>query len=203
MQTGNTVFVALGTSGQNNRPLGWARSLMSLGCFAIGSVVFSRLHTLMGGGRLRRTVAFSFFFQTACVIVAVAIIQAGVIDGAYPSRHPAGFVDLKELIPVALLSFQAAGQIVNSRALGVSSIPTVVITSLLCDTLCDPKLLARWSANPTRNKRVVAFLLTFVGAIVGGWLSKGSGAVMPSLWLVAGFKALVTLSWLGWKGKEE
>lgn len=202
MQTGNTVFVALGTSGQNNRPLGWARSLMSLGCFAIGSVVFSRLHTFMGGGRLRRTVTFSFFFQTVCVLVSAAIIEAGVIDGTYPSRHPPGFVDLRELIPVALLSFQAAGQIVNSRALGVSEVPTVVITSLLCDTLCDPKILARWQDNPKRNKRICAFLLTFVGAIVGGWVSKGSSAVMPSLWLVFGLKALVTISWLGWKRKE-
>lgn len=33
--------------------------------------------------------------------------------------------------------FQSAGQIMASRALGFSEIPTVVITSLLCDLVLD------------------------------------------------------------------
>lgn len=200
MQTGNTIFVALGTSGQNNRPFGWARSLCSIGCFTIGCLLFARFHQLLGGARLRRTVLGSFFLQTVCVVVAAAIIQGGVIDGRYPSQRDPADVNFTELAAVALLSFQAAGQIVNSRGLGVSEVPTVVITSLLCDLVSDDRLLARYSANEKRNRRAIAFVLTLLGAICGGWISKATGMVQPSLWLVAAIKAAITVGWLGWGG---
>ncbi|KAI2636605.1 hypothetical protein GGS26DRAFT_549745 [Hypomontagnella submonticulosa] len=196
MQTGNTVFVALGTSGQNNRPFGWARSLCSIGCFTIGCLAFSRFHKLIGGGRLRRTLFFSFLLQTVCVIVAATIIQTGVVDGGYPSRRDPTDVDFLELVPVALLSFQAAGQIVNSRGLGISEVPTVVITSLLCDLVSDEKILQPLRKNVKRNRRAIAFVLTLLGAICGGWISKSTGAVQPSLWFVGAIKATITVSWL-------
>ncbi|KAL7626036.1 hypothetical protein AAE478_002806 [Parahypoxylon ruwenzoriense] len=196
MQTGNTVFVALGTSGQNNRPFGWARSLCSIGCFTVGCLAFSRLHKLIGGGRLRRTLFFSFLLQTVCVAVAATIIQTGIVDGRYPSQRDPADVDFLELVPVALLSFQAAGQIVNSRGLGVGEVPTVVITTLLCDLISDEQILLPLGKNVKRNRRAVAFVLTLLGAICGGWISKATSAVQPSLWFVAAIKAAITLSWL-------
>ncbi|KAI2613129.1 uncharacterized protein GGS25DRAFT_478628 [Hypoxylon fragiforme] len=196
MQTGNTVFVALGASGQNNRPFGWARSLCSIGCFTIGCLVFSRLHKLIGGGRLRRTVFFSFLLQTVFVVVAATIIQTGIVDGRYPSRRDPNVMDFLELAPVALLSFQAAGQITNSRGLGLSEVPTVVITTLLCDLISDERILDPLTQNVKRNRRAVAFLLTLLGAICGGWISKATGAVQPSLWFVAAIKATITIFWL-------
>ncbi|KAI5860524.1 hypothetical protein GGS23DRAFT_227458 [Durotheca rogersii] len=200
MQTGNTVFVALGTSGQNNRPLGWARSLCSIGCFTIGCFAFSRLHKLIGGGRLRRTLFFSFLLQTALVVVVAAIIQTGVVDGRYPPHRDPASVDLLEFVPVALLSFQAAGQIVNSRGLGVGEVPTVVITSLLCDLVSDEQILQPLRKNVKRNRRAVGFVLTLVGGICGGWMLKSTGAVQPGLWLVAAIKGVVMIAWLFIKG---
>ncbi|KAK9772515.1 putative DUF1275 domain protein [Seiridium cardinale] len=197
MQTGNTIFVALGTSGQNNKPFGWARSLCSIGCFTVGCFTFARLHKLIGGARLRRTVFLSFLLQTICVVVAAAIIQGGIIDGSYPSHRDPNDVNFTELAAVALLSFQAAGQIVNSRGLGVSEVPTVVITSLLCDLISDEQLLVRFDRNAKRNRRAIAFVLTLLGAICGGWISKATGAVQPSLWFVAALKGAITAGWLG------
>ncbi|KAI0834425.1 hypothetical protein F5Y06DRAFT_153972 [Hypoxylon sp. FL0890] len=199
MQTGNTVFVALGASGQNNKPFGWARSLCSIGCFTIGCLAFSRLHKFIGGGRLRRTLLFSFTLQTVCVVVAATIIQTGIVDGTYPSQRDPADVDFIELAPVALLSFQAAGQIVNSRGLGVSEVPTVVITSLLCDLVSDERILDPVRKNVKRNRRALAFVLTLLGTICGGWISKATGAVQPSLWFVGAIKGAITLSWLGIK----
>lgn len=189
--------MALGTSGQNNRPYGWARSLCSIGCFAFGCITFARLHKLIGGHRLRRTVLFSFLFQTICVIIAAAIIQSGIIDGRYPSPRDPADVNFTELAVVALLSFQAAGQIVNSRGLGVSEVPTVVITSLVCDLVSDEALLAGLTKNGKRNRRFIGFVLTLVGAIVGGWISKSTGQVGPCLWFVAALKACISVYWLG------
>ncbi|KAI1180714.1 DUF1275 domain protein [Nemania sp. FL0916] len=202
MQTGNTVFIALGTSGQNNRPYGWARSLTSIGSFIVGCVTFSRFHALLGRGRQRRTVFVSFLAQTMLVALATGIIQGGLIDGRYPSRRDPSDVDFAELAPIALLSFQAAGQIVNSRGLGVAEVPTVVITTLLCDLVSDPDILAPFAANPKRNKRAVAFTLTLVGAIAGGFISKSTGLVQNSLWLVAALKLAITVFWY-FCGKEK
>lgn len=202
MQTGNTVFVALGTSGQNNRPFGWARSLTSIGSFIVGCVSFSRFHALVGRGRQRRTVFISFLAQTVFVALAAGLIQGGLIDGHYPSRRDPADVDFRELAPIALLSFQAAGQIVNSRGLGVAEVPTVVITTLLCDLVSDPDIFAPLARNPKRNKRAVAFALTLVGAIAGGFISKVTGLVQNSLWLVAALKLSITVFWF-FCGKEK
>ncbi|CAJ2504712.1 Uu.00g121060.m01.CDS01 [Anthostomella pinea] len=108
---------------------------------------FSRLPKLTGSARLRRTLFVSFLLQTICAV-----------------RN----VDFSALAPVALLSFQAAGQIVDRRGLGVSE-----------------QFLAPLARNAKRNRRAVAFVLTLVGAICGGWISKATGAVQPSLWFVA------------------
>ena len=98
---------------------------------------------------------------------------------------------------MALLSFQAAGQIVNSRGLGVGEVPTVVITSLVCDLVSDEMLLAGLTKNGKRNRRFIGFVLTLLGGIVGGWISKSTGQVSPSLWFVAAIKACITLYWVG------
>ena len=198
---GNTIFVALGTSGQNNKPYGWARSLMSIVCFVLGSFAFSRFYQVLGGKR-RSTLVLSFVGQAVFVIVAAAIVQGGVIDGRYPSRRDPSEVDFKELIIIALLSFQAAGQIVSSRKLNVGEVPTVVVTSMLCDLVSDPALFSI-ARNDKRNRRAIAFVLTLLGGICGGWISKAAGAVDPSLWTVAGLKILIALAWVFWKGEAK
>lgn len=144
----------------------------------------------------------SFLIQSILVIVAASIVQGGVVDGSYPSKRPPTEVDFKELIIIALLSFQAAGQIVSSRTLKVGEVPTVVVTSMLCDLMSDPALLSL-ARNDKRNRRFVAFVLTLVGAICGGWISKAAGAVDPSLWTVAGIKFVIACGWLFWKAEPD
>ncbi|GAO18636.1 hypothetical protein UVI_02058700 [Ustilaginoidea virens] len=198
---GNTIFVALGTSGYNNKPYGWARSLCSIAFFILGSFAFSRF-ALTLGGRRRGVVMLSFLLQSLMVVVAASIIQGGVIDGSYPSRRPPTDVDFKELIVIALLSFQAAGQIVSSRTLKVGEVPTVVVTSMLCDLMSDPALFTL-GKNPKRNRRFIAFVLTLVGAICGGWISKAASAVDPSLWTVAAIKLAIACAWYFWKSEAD
>ncbi|OJD34195.1 uncharacterized protein BKCO1_24000137 [Diplodia corticola] len=202
MQTGNTIFVALGASHQNTKPYGWARSLCSIGCFVLGSLFFSRLSLLLGPKR-RIALTTSFALQTMFVVVAAAIVQGGAIDGAVPQRTSSAdaAVHWNELAPIALLSFQSAGQIVCSRALGLGEVPTVVVTSLLCDLMSDTALLAGLTANVKRNRRAAAFALTLVGAIAGGWISKATRGVEYALWVVAGIKLGITAAWALWREK--
>lgn len=203
MQTGNTIFLALGASDQNSKPYDWARSLCSIGCFALGAVFFSRLHRrLSPKGPQRGSLALGFLLQAVCVCIAAALVQAGAV--AQRQQIGAAHVDWRELAPIALLSFQAAGQIVASRVLGVGEVPTVVVTSLLCDLMSDPLLASRplLRGRRKRNNRIAAFVLTLVGSIIGGWMLKGTGQVQPVLWLVFGIKASISMSWVMWKAEE-
>ncbi|KAG6364243.1 hypothetical protein INS49_005842 [Diaporthe citri] len=202
MQTGNTIFLALGASNQNIKPYDWARSLVSIGCFAIGAVFFSRLHKHLAPRPTQRGVlALGFFIQAACVCASAALAEAGAVN----QRQVEGeHTDWREIAPIALLSFQAAGQIVASRVLGVNEIPTVVITSLMCDLMSDPRLLARpvFTGNRKRNNRVGGFVLTLVGSIIGGWMLKATRQVQPVLWLVFAIKFVISIGWVVWKGQD-
>ncbi|KAJ5989748.1 hypothetical protein N7499_010281 [Penicillium canescens] len=198
MQTGNTIFVGLGASNQNARPYGWARSLTSIGCFVLGCFLFARLHSALGARR-RGCLMMSFMLQTSIIILTAGLVEGGAISSALGDRLAQTAPPWDQEVPIVLLSIQSAGQIVASRALGFNEIPTVVITSLLCDLVSDPKLFL--IRNQKRDRRVIAFVLTLLGAIIGGWVTKATQAISPTLWLSAGIKAVVVLAWGLWKAK--
>jgi uncharacterized membrane protein YoaK (UPF0700 family) len=141
----------------------------------------------------------SFFIQASLILITTALVQAGVVSSAMKSGVVQTTTRWDSEVPIVLLSFQSAGQIVASRSLGYNEIPTVVITSLLCDLMSDPKLFLL--RNEKRNRRLAAFILTLVGAIVGGWVTKATQQISPVLWLAAGIKFSVVLSWGFWKSK--
>ncbi|KAJ5678548.1 uncharacterized protein N7477_004181 [Penicillium maclennaniae] len=195
MQTGNTIFVGLGASNQNPRPYGWARSLTSIGCFTVGCFLFAWLNRAVGAQR-RGSLMLSFLIQASIILITASLIQTGVVSSKLDSQSQ-GTTHWSQEVPIVLLSLQSAGQIVASRALGFNEIPTVVITSLLCDLMSDPKLFLL--RNEKRDRRVVAFILTLIGAIVGGWVTKATGEIAPTLWLSAGIKLAVVIAWGFWK----
>ncbi|KAJ5964978.1 uncharacterized protein N7479_004854 [Penicillium vulpinum] len=195
---GNTIFVGLGASHQNLRAYGWARSLTSIGCFIVGSFIFARLHRFFGA-RQRRSLMLSFVLQASIILLTAGLVQGGAISSTLDSKGSQAIPPWDQEVPIVLLSLQSAGQIVASRAMGFNEIPTVVITSLLCDLMSDPQLfLVR---NVKRDRRIIAFVLTLVGAIVGGWVTKVTGAISPILWLSAGIKGVLVLAWAFWKAK--
>ncbi|KAK1145692.1 hypothetical protein N8T08_003928 [Aspergillus melleus] len=197
MQTGNTIFVGLGASNQNPRPYGWARSLTSIGCFIIGSFVFARLNRLLGPKK-RGTLILSFLLQVVMLILTAALVTGGAIAGIPENPYSTSEAETEwtQEVPIVLLSIQSAGQIVASRALGFNEIPTVVITSLICDMMSDPKLFLL--RNEKRDRRLLAFVLTMVGAIAGGWITKGTGDIYAALWIAAGIKLGIAGAWVFW-----
>ncbi|KAI9037147.1 YoaK family protein [Aspergillus affinis] len=197
MQTGNTIFVGLGASNQNPRPYGWARSLTSIGCFIIGSFFFARLNRLLGPKK-RGTLILSFLLQVIMLILTAALVTGGAIAGIPENPYSTSEAETEwtQEVPIVLLSIQSAGQIVASRALGFNEIPTVVITSLICDMMSDPKLFLL--RNEKRDRRLLAFVLTLVGAIAGGWITKGTGDIYAALWIAAGIKLGIAGAWVFW-----
>ena len=113
-----------------------------------------------------------------------------------------GDVDWNSEVLVALLSFQSAGQIIGSRTLGLAEIPSVVVTSMLCDIASDPNLTVPMKSNVKRNRRIFAFSGILVGSVVGGFITEGTGEVQIVLWIAGGLKIGIMIAWLMWPGKR-
>ena len=131
--------------------------------------------------------------------------MAGVIQGATVEgrlHKLSDEMDWRQCLPIALLSFQSAGQIVTSRALRIPEIPTVVLTSMIHDFATDPILLAPWSKNPKRNYRLAAFAATLVGAVAGGFVSIKTGKMQSTLWVVGALKLGIAGAWVVWPAEE-
>ena len=105
------------------------------------------------------------------------------------------------VLPLGLLSFGMAGQIVASRTLGLNEVPTVVLTSVYTDLISDAQLVAPLTHNVKRNRRALAVITLLVGSIIGGWIGKTEG-LTPVLWMTAGIKAIIAVSWAFWRGND-
>ncbi|RAH76469.1 hypothetical protein BO86DRAFT_325668, partial [Aspergillus japonicus CBS 114.51] len=198
--TGNTIVLGLGASNlPRDAPYGWLKSLVSISSFLLGSFCFSRAGRLLGPTR-RGTLFASFMVQVALIVIAVSLIQAGLI--AQPdvnSTHQHHL--LLDLIPIGLLAFQSAGSINSTRSLGYNEIPSVVITSVYFDIASDMNIFA--GKNVKRNRRVAGVVMLLVGAIVGGWLNRSAGGMASTFWLAAGIKFLIGCGWLVWAPKKQ
>lgn len=196
-QTGNSILFGLGasTSHTTARPYRWAKSLVAIVAFVWGCVVFAHTTRVLGNRR-RGTLILSFVVQGSIVLIAAGFIQGEVVEGRLHLLSEE--MDWRQCLPIALLSFQAAGQIVASRALGHDTIPTVVLTSMLHDIATDPRFLVRWGENRKRNQRVGAFVAVVIGAVAGGFLSVSTGRMQTTLWVVGGLKLAIAGAWGVW-----
>ncbi|EER25518.1 hypothetical protein CPC735_066180 [Coccidioides posadasii C735 delta SOWgp] len=196
MQTGNVVFLALGVSGQPPEPrFRWAKSLIAIATFISAVLFFTHASRLLGPLR-RSTLLASFMLQTGSILASSILVETGIIDSEISSSIHG--VHWLQMVPIALLAFQAAGQIVTSRMVQVEEIPTVVLTTVLADLFIDPRVLAK--TNLVRNRRGATVLALFGGAMLSGALTKAVD-LSCSLWLAAGIKGVITICWALWRPK--
>jgi len=202
MQTGNTIFLALGASNQPpGEPYGWLKSLTSIFLFLCGCLFFSQSRRIKP--HARGTLSLSFFIQSVLIIIAASLVTGNVVQEPHGTVVESSSVThFKDLIPIGFLAFQSGGQIVASRLLGFNEVPTTVLTSVYCDLMSDPKILAPFKDNLKRNRRFAAAIALLVGGICGGFLSKSKARMSTSLWIAAGIKMGISLSWLLWKPKR-
>lgn len=214
MQTGNTIFAALGVSGlpETSPSFAWTKALMAIVCFNIGAFCFANFHRLLSP-RKRWVLIASFGTQCAMIITAASLITAGVVsnkrqgvaqkDQEQNSKIDSSFPFL-DLLPIGLLAFQSAGQVVASRILKYNAMPTVVLTTLYTDLMMDSHLLtAGLFEDPQRNRRAASAVALFVGAVIGGVIAKSWLGFAGALWIGAFIKGLMALAWLLWKPLTE
>lgn len=140
----------------------------------------------------------SFALQTLFLLVPAILVQIHTVS-PIPENNPTVWV---QNVAIALISFQAAGQIIVSRLLSFPEIPTVALTAIMSDLLLDEKLFQRpLSSNPKRNRKIAFLLALFCGAMLAGGISKGPGLAC-GLWLAMGLKVCITVSWFVWHETE-
>jgi uncharacterized membrane protein YoaK (UPF0700 family) len=193
MQTGNTVYIGLGLAAPSESTR-WIKSGTSLGCFCVGSFLFSRFHRFVGQRR-RITLIASFAFQTVLIMAAAAMVTFG------PEGGGKNDIAWNVLVPIALVAFQSCGQAVTSRALKYNALTSVVLTSIYCDLFSDTQLFHLH--NVERNQRLGAPIMLLMGAIAGGKFAHSSFGIAGALWTAAGLKLLVVIAWFFWPAEEE
>lgn len=194
MQTGNTIYLGLGLvePASSNR---WIKSLISIGCFCLGSLCFSSFHRILGP-RKRWVVLASFSTQMCFIVAAATMVTLG-------STNEPG-LDWHVVVPLALLAFQSSGQAVASRVFQFNGLPSVVLTSTYCDLFSDPKLFTGGlRQDPERNRRIFAPLLLLTGACSGGLFAKSSMGLAGALWTAAALKGCIICAWILWKAAED
>lgn len=194
---GNTIYLGLGLASPNesNR---WQKALLSIAAFMIGSMFFGYFHRVCGGSPTRRWIMIcSFLLQTLLIVIpAILVTRSIVVDGE--SMH------WSNILSISLLSIQSSGQAVASQALSYAELPTVVLTSVYRDLMSDPGLFApKPSANPKRNRRAGAIVLLLGGAAVSKVLGSSPVGLEGALWLAAGIKAAVTVTWMFWASEQD
>jgi hypothetical protein len=195
---GNTVYFGLGASGQPvSQPWRWAKSGVSILSFMLGSFAFSRFMRAMGPRR-RGVIIFCLALQALLTFGAALSATTGLVPPDAGNQLPHNWI---VLFPLAMLSAQAGGQCVLSRALGYNEMPSVVLTSAYCDLVMDPQIFSSITANAKRNRRVASALMILAGAAIGGFMTKDTD-IGPALWLGSALKTVMAASWLFWKAEE-
>lgn len=140
----------------------------------------------------------SFLIQALLTFISGALVVTGVVHKDAGTQIPQNFI---VLLPLALLSFQSAGQIVASRMLAFNEIPTVVLTSTYCDLMMDAALFtAPITQNSKRNRRFISAIALLFGAALGGVLTRG-GSIADALWIAGIVKVVMAVIWVFWKGE--
>ncbi|KAK5064993.1 hypothetical protein LTR84_000828 [Exophiala bonariae] len=232
MQTGNTVFAALGLGGQPkaSHDQQYYKSLTSIAAFCHGTLFFSALHRYPTGlseqPSSRRRVIFiiSFSVQTVFIIIAASLVTVNLVSnkpfesGTFSSgsaKNPSKMPNFLDLCPVAILAFQAAGQVTLSRLLAMLDLPTIVLSTLYHDFTADLySLRTSWRnrtslqhffLGPQRRQatRLASILSLFIGGIVGGETYKSKAGMAGALWMAAGLKLAVTMAYVFWRQEKK
>lgn len=232
--TGNTVFAALGVGGQPqaSHKQQYFKSLLAIGSFCVGTLFFNFMHRWHTGlaqtsnARRRWVFALSFLVQTSCILAAAALVQRGVvsnqpfISGGFSSGSQVfAYVDgsphYLDLVPIAILSFESAGQVCLSRVLSVIELPTIVLSTLYHDFTADlygTRQLWKQSSSlkdfafvqfRRQAKRFMSIIALFLGAFVGGEMYKSTAVGMAgALWMAAALKLAITLGFMLWRSDK-
>jgi uncharacterized membrane protein YoaK (UPF0700 family) len=165
--TGNVVVLGMGLVGAQDLPV--TGPLLALLAFMAGAGI---------GGWTLRGLAAGWFARTTWLLLAVAVVLAGLGVALLATPHPPHAL----AVTVTTLMAGAMGlQAATARHIAVKDVTTVVVTSTI--TAFAAELLGSGSTKDWQ-RRLSAIVLLIAGAAVGAALLKwqiGSGIVLAAV----------------------
>ncbi|KAL4969440.1 YoaK family protein [Aspergillus stella-maris] len=200
MQTGNTVYLGLGSIGADpSSETRWVKAATSIGSFCLGCFCFSVFYRVVGLSRRRWVLAVAFALQGGLVALAAGVVMGH--SGSTSSKNEIGWYTL---LPLSLVAFQSSGQAVSSRVLERKSLTSVVLTSVYCDLLSLPIPAGGSGKGGIEDlKRLGAIVCLLLGVVLGGLWAKSEIGPVGALWTVVAGKGVIVLAWLFWRGDGE
>lgn len=187
---GNTVLLALSTAGwPQDQPWAWLTTSVSLCSFFVGSMATAFVCRYFGSLQ-RGTLTGCFIFQAVLLALAASLAGSTLVP-LNRINGPPVTGDIRIVTAIPPLAFQSGATIACSRMLGFAQeIPVTVLTSTYGALASDQKLLS--SGNKPRDRRAIAVVLFFAGAVCSTWIMKTDSATADVIfWLSAGIKLLL------------
>lgn len=181
-QTGNTLFLAIGTAGLTKNGYSFPNIGVSLSLFVLGGLVLGQLGNLVGV-RKRLWLLVSNLIQTTLCFCAV------IIQYSWPITRDSA----ASMAVIALLAFSSGGQVAMSRSLKITEITTAMATAAFVDVVVDPSLVKL--RNRLRNRRIGFLFMLCAGCFAGAFAQRDLGSTFPILFCAIG-KACVSLAFL-------
>ncbi|KLO09462.1 hypothetical protein SCHPADRAFT_833992 [Schizopora paradoxa] len=198
-QTGNTVQLALALArlfspGQTDFSFRIAdrQALTSLLTFLAGASL-GRLGDKIGNNT-RLWLFLGTFIQTLFTMAAAIAAWKGNQPSVAESRGDPAWTDTLTFVAIGFMSAAVGLQGIMGKRVNSQFATTVVLTTVWCELMSDPKLFAR-KVVVTRDHRVLAVFALFIGGFVGRALLDQIGSA-GALGIGTGIRFLIALIWL-------
>ncbi|GBE87687.1 hypothetical protein BKA93DRAFT_121656 [Sparassis latifolia] len=208
-QTGNSVQLALalarlfsGPPGQRDTSfhLPDRQALTSLITFNLGAFV-GRLGDRMGPMSRAWLMLGTFIqalFTMAAALAAWKSGQGSVAD----SRGDPAWTNTLTFVALGFMSASIGLQGIMGKRVNTQFTTTVVLTTVWCELMADPKLFQLNRYVITRDHKIIAIAAVFVGGFVGRALVDQIGSA-GALGVGTGFRTLIAFWWIFVPGKQD
>lgn len=183
-QTGNTILLTLAIVGTVPVQIGLTGA--SLGAYILFSFVCGRLGHHFGE-RKRSWLLVSSILQISLLIVALILVHIWGIQYGYVT-------DRRGWAVMFFLAASSGVQVAMARTVGISEVPTAMLSSPLVDLLTDPNLF-RFPSHPAavpRNRRAIYIVSIISGSFVGACAHRYAGTEC-AIYVAVGIKVCVAV----------
>lgn len=220
----NTIFLAtrISNPSRTHHPLNYLKSVVSIGGYCIGALCFNCLHRAPTGlsnpATMKRwTLTTSFLMQAGLLLIVALLAQTKVISigskdcGTFSSGTPSSPGDnYIDLLGIAILAVETAGQVCLSRVMLVNELPTIVLSTIYHDLIADMLGLRKcwiesesiWNFLVTQKRqarRLACIVALFSGALIGGFVFNSPVGLAAALWLAFAIKTTIAVTWCLWR----
>ncbi|KAH9939192.1 hypothetical protein B0H21DRAFT_757223 [Amylocystis lapponica] len=207
-QTGNSVQLALalarlfsGQRGQRDTSFHPAdqMALTSLISFNIGAFI-GRLGDRIGPKSRAWLMLGTFIQALFSMAAALAVWKSGQGSVASDRGDPA-WTNARTFVAIGFMSASVGLQGIMGKRVNTQFTTTVVLTTVWCELMADPKLFQFNRYIISRDHKIIAIVAVFIGGFVGRAIIDAIGSA-GALGVGTGFRLLIAICWLFVPGKK-